>query len=60
MATEKSSSNPTPNGGVRSKCFYLDDDDQPADETVATKTLIVEYDRDGNGIYRTYGILTKE
>jgi hypothetical protein len=54
MPTEESQNEPTPNGGVRSTCFYLDDEGNPAEKDVATKAEIVEYDAEGNAIHRTY------
>ncbi len=49
---------PTPNGGVKSKAFYKDDDDKAVDKDVATQVEIVEYDRDGTEISRTYGAIS--
>lgn len=59
MATQKSSDHSTPNGGVRSTIYYLDDAGNPADESVATKAVIHEYDAQGNSIFRTYGTLNR-
>ncbi len=58
MATSKKDDSPTPAGGVRSEMFYMDDKGNPADESVATRCEIVEYDADGKAIQRTYGTLT--
>jgi hypothetical protein len=56
MATQRSSiDSPTPNGGVRSVAYFKDSDGEPADESVATRIEIVEYDADGKEIARTYG-----
>lgn len=55
--TSRKSSKPTPNGGASSEMFFLDDDRELCDESVATKCEIVEYDADGDIINRTYGDL---
>ena len=44
----------TPAGGVRSSIYYRDDNGDPADESVATRAEITEYDSDGKVIARTY------
>jgi hypothetical protein len=59
MATKKSSAGPTPNGGVRSEIHYLDDDFKPADESVATRTEIIEFDASGEQIHRTHGVIDR-
>ncbi len=41
----------TPNGGVRSTAFFQDAQGNAADQSVAINVEIVEYDKDGNGIF---------
>ena len=60
MATSRDSDEPTPNGGVRSTIYFTDDAGEPADESVATRAVIVEYDAKGESIHRTYATLDKE
>lgn len=55
----KSADGPTPNGGVRSTMFFLDDDGREAAEELATRAVIVEYDEAGNPVHRTYGTLDR-
>jgi hypothetical protein len=57
MATQKSSSNPTPNGGVKSIMYYRDAEGNPAEEDVAVQAEIVELDENNNIVFRTYGYL---
>lgn len=54
MADERSKIHDTPNGGVRSTIYYRDKDGNPADESVAVGAEIIEYDKDGEEIFRTY------
>jgi hypothetical protein len=49
----------TPAGGVRSRVYYMDDNNRPADKKVATRVRILEYDKDGELIQTTYGTLGK-
>ena len=51
---------PTPNGGVKSVAYYLDEDDQPAEKGEATHVKIEEIDEQGSIIKRTYGSLNRE
>lgn len=44
----------------KSVIYYQDDDGNAADESVATRAEIVEFDDAGNEIRRTYGTLTKQ
>jgi len=55
--TEREVVGPTPNGGVRSKAFFQDDEGEPIDQEEATRVEIVEYDAAGDVISRTYGEL---
>ena len=55
MTTSEEHEGPTPNGGVKSVAYYQDAEGKPCDRAVATNMLIVEYDKDGNAIQRTYG-----
>jgi len=47
-------------GVVRSEIIYLDDEGRLVDRQHATKAEIVEYDKDGEQVRRTYGYLKKE
>lgn len=53
--TKESSFGKTPAGGVRSEIYYQDDDGNPVDKKKATRAEIVEYDKNGVAIRRTYG-----
>jgi len=55
MATQKTVEHKTPNGGVKSTIYYQDKEGNPADEEVAIASEIVEFDKDGKEIFRTYG-----
>lgn len=57
MPTYESKVHQTPAGGVRSTIYYRDQDGNPADKAVAVQTEILEFDKDGNVIRRTYGYL---
>ncbi|HVK10317.1 MAG TPA: hypothetical protein VM597_16240 [Gemmataceae bacterium] len=57
--TQESRDGPTPNGGVRSTIYYLDDAGNPADKESATRCEIVEYDAQGNSIHRTHATLNR-
>lgn len=58
MITEESQVHPTPAGGVRSTIYYLDDDKKPVDKSRATQAEVVEYDRHGKELQRTYASLS--
>lgn len=60
MATTETREGPTPNGGVRSAAYYMDDEGNPADKAVATAVEFVEFDAEGREIFRTYGRLRPE
>lgn len=55
MATSKTLNGPTPNGGVRAEAIFLNDDHENVDEKEATATEIIEYNEQGDIIFRTYG-----
>ncbi len=55
--TEETKDGPTPSGGVRSTIYYEDAQGNPVDKAAATNVMIVEFDKDGNSIRRTYGTL---
>lgn len=57
MAKKHKSDDPTPNGGVRSEVYYLDDENNMVDEKVATRCEVVELDKDGDIVHRTFGRL---
>ena len=44
----------TPNGGVKSIAYYLDDDGNPSPKTKATRVQIVELDKVGNRVNEVY------
>ena len=46
---------PTPNGGHHTIAYFSDDREQPCPKDKARKVKIVENDKDGNAIHRTYG-----
>lgn len=48
---------PTPNGGVRSAAYYLDEQGNSAAKPRATAVEIVELDADDDVIHRTHGRL---
>lgn len=54
MAKIAERSEPTPNGGVRSRIAYLNDAGDLVDESVATAAEIVEFDAAGEQVFRTY------
>ena len=55
--TEERFEGPTPNGGVVSIAYYLDDDRQLVPKSQATNVEIVEEDDTGDIVFRTYGTL---
>lgn len=46
----------TPNGGVKLTCFYYDEEGNPADKSVATEAVILEYDKDDHVLSVTRGV----
>ena len=58
MATSRTVEGPTPNGGVRAEIRFRDEAGDPADEAVATRAEVVEYDAAGREVARTYADLT--
>lgn len=52
--TEQRIDRPTPNGGVASIAYFLDDNRQSVPRSRATAAEIVEVDADGNQVFRTY------
>jgi hypothetical protein len=54
MPTSESHEHATPNGGVRSTIFYRDDEGNPCEKEQVTGAEIIEYDKDGKEIFRTY------
>lgn len=57
MATKETHNGPTPNGGVRSEAYFLNDKRELVDKSIATQVEIVEFDSNGKAIHRTYGTL---
>ena len=49
----------TPNGGVASEAFFMDDEDRPCEKEDATQMKIVEYNEQGSEIHRTYMTINK-
>ncbi len=60
MTTSEEKDGPTPAGGVKSVAYYQDADGNPADKAAAVKMLIVEYDKSGDAIMRTYMEMGKD
>lgn len=54
MASRRSNYGPTPNGGVRSVIMFQDANGRPADEKEAVQAEILEYDKNGDVVMRTY------
>lgn len=54
MATQKTIEGPTPHGGVRATAFFYDQNRSPVEEKDATGMEIIEYDKDGKEVFRTY------
>jgi hypothetical protein len=50
---------PTPNGGVESVAFFLDDEDKPIEKAQATRMRILELNDAGEAIFSTYGFLNR-
>jgi len=57
--TQERIEGPTPNGGAYAIMYFMDDNGDPCAEDRAARAEIVEYDQDGNGIFRTYGSFNK-
>jgi hypothetical protein len=53
--TTKRLAGPTPRGGAYSVIHFMDIDHNDAEEKDATHVEIVEYDKDGEQLWRTYG-----
>jgi len=49
----------TPNGGVKAEIYYMNDNDEIVDKTIATRAVIRELDKDGNLIHETWGFVGK-
>ena len=56
MASYERVNEKTPCGGAYSEIYYLDDNHNVVDETVATKCVIRECDENGNLLQETWGI----
>jgi hypothetical protein len=59
MATTKTIPGPTPAGGTYSTAYFLNDAGKLVDEKDATQVNIVEFDKDGKQINRTYGTIDR-
>lgn len=57
MTTMEKRDHPTPAGGVRSVIYYRDAEGRPADKAAAAQAEVVEYDRRGRVLARTYASL---
>ncbi len=57
--TSESRDGSTPNGGVRSVVYYMDDTWNPVEKEDATQAEISEMDADGKVIHRTYGTFNR-
>lgn len=58
MAETIRSDGPTPNGGAYAIITFLDMDDNLADQAVADKFELVEYDALNSQVFRTYGLMS--
>lgn len=58
--TSETRDGPTPNGGVRSVAYYLNDTGIPTEKSQATYVKIEELDASGSIVHRTYASLTQE
>jgi hypothetical protein len=54
VMTQERIDGPTPNGGVYSIAYFSDDDGKPTSKQKATRMEIVEFDGNGNEVFRTY------
>lgn len=50
---------PTPNGGAYAIAYYRGEDGNPTVKAEAHSVEIVEYDKEGNAVHRTYGQLRR-
>jgi hypothetical protein len=57
MAMTEIRSGPTPNGGVKSRIIYLNDNDEPVDKSEATRARILELDENDDRVHETYAML---
>lgn len=51
---EERTEGPTPNGGAYAIAYFQDADGNPADKDAAVQAEIVEFDEQGNQLFRTY------
>lgn len=56
MATKRKEG-PTPNGGAYSVIVYLNGEGEAVDKEQATRAEVVEFNRRGEAIFRTYASL---
>ncbi len=45
---------PTPNGGVKSTAYFMDEDHNPTEKSNAVGVEVIEYDAKDQEIHRTY------
>ena len=60
MATHKRTEEATPSGGAYSEIWYFNDKGENVDETVATRCIIRECDRDGRLLKEIHGMCGKQ
>lgn len=60
MATETRTDGQTPNGGTYSIAYWQNENGQPVDQSVAVRVEVIEYDQNGEQVWRTYGDITPE
>lgn len=52
--TKEEHAGPTPNGGVRSVAYFRDKQGNPCPKADDAGMEVVEFDADGNQVFRTY------
>lgn len=57
MAKKETVKGSTPNGGVKSTIYYRSKGGKPVDKEQAERCEIVEYDKEGKVVGRTYGMV---
>lgn len=57
MSSTETHTGPTPNGGVKAVVNYRSKSGKPVAKKRAEACEIIEYDKEGNVVGRTYGIM---
>lgn len=60
METQTRIDEPTPHGGVYAIAYWYDEFQIPTDRSVATKVEIIEYNSNGDQVWRTYGMVNNQ